>query len=514
MRRHEPGAAARATPLAAEPHPVVAALGRGMSPSAGAAHGVKWLGPARVIAIGCQFLSLAVTARLLTPGQFGQAAIALAIANFAQLFTDLGLSAAVIHVPVPSRRLLSTAFWLNLSTGVGLTVLVSALALPLAAIYGRHGLVPLIVVASLSFTLSCGVVQVALLERTQNFARLAVYETISALIGGVATPLLALAGAGTVSLVLGPTLTTAVLSGLLWARVAWTPDVAPSRAAMRDLWRFSRGLVGFNVVNYWARNADTLVLGRFVSLTALGEYTRAFSLTMVPVQQMNAVLGRVLFPALARMNDDPQRVARAWVRGTRTSALLVLPATVTLAAAAPAVIELLFGPRWSGMTTVLELLALATVPQLIGAATGSLFRATGHTGLLFRVGLLSASLSVVAILVGAVWGTTGVAAALLIKSFVGIAIVLGALARVVGVATRELLLPFLTAAIPSLGLATGEVAVRVAAGSQLPPLVVLTLQLAAGGALLVLVGWRWGDRADKRMVISGLRALQQRVRTA
>jgi PST family polysaccharide transporter len=274
------------------------------------------------------------------------------------------------------------------------------------------------------------------------------------------------------------------------------------------LWRFSRGIVGFNAVNYWARNLDTLALGKVAPVAAVGEYTRAFSLTTVPLQQMSMVLGRVLYPALARLRDDPRRMGRAWVRGVGLAATFTLPATVTIAITAPALVPVLFGPGWEGMVPMLVLLALGTVPQVTAVATGALFRSSGATDLLFRAGMLQTALSVIAILAGLPWGAVGVAAALLLLSWAGLPLLLLPLRRVTGLSLGELLGPTTALGWPVAGLAAAELAAGALAHGRSPWLV-LALQLAAGAAVYGAVVWRT-DRGTVRRVQRRLRPLLAR----
>lgn len=488
--------------------PVVARLRRDVSLKRGAAEGAGWIGGARIGSQAFQFLATLITARLLVPSEFGAAAVALAVAAFGQLFTDLGLGAAVIHARQVTERLLSTALALNVATGAALTALVAALALPLSRLFGQPDLAGLLLVASLNFTLSCGVVQTALLERTFNFRRLALSEVIAAIAGAASAPALALAGLGATSLVLAFLVRTALLSALLWAGVRWVPKTWPDQGEVGRLWRFSRGIVGFNAVNYWARNLDTLALGAFAPAAAVGQYTRAFSLTTVPLQQMSVVLGRVLYPALARLRDDPHRMGRAWVRGVGLAATFTLPATVTIAATAPALVPVLFGPGWDGMVPMLVLLALGTVPQVTAVATGALFRSAGATDLLFRTGMLQTALSVIAILAGLPWGAVGVAAALLVRSWIALPLLLLPLRRIVGLSLIELLGPTTALGWPAAALAAAELGVGALAGG-LAAWQVLGLQLAAGTAIYGAAVW-WTDRGAVRRVGARLRPLLAR----
>jgi O-antigen/teichoic acid export membrane protein len=486
-----PGTVSRPTQIDEREHPVVARLARDVTLAEGARQGGAWIGAAQAASQVFQFAVSIITARLLLPSEFGEAALVFSVAAFAQIFTDLGLSAAIVHARRVTEDLLCSAFWLNTVTGLGLTLLFSALSVPISHIYGEPRLVGLLILASLNFTLACGGVQIALLERSFNFRRLAIIETATNLIGLIAVPIAAIAGLGVYSLLLGPLLTTTTLSAALWVAVRWWPSRGASRAALRQLWRFSRGLVGFNAVNYWSRNVDNLLLGAAVSTSDLGQYSRSYNLMLIPVGQISLVLTRVLYPALARMRDEPQRMARAWSRAvSATAGTLALPLTLTMAATAPAFVHVVYGPRWTGMVPVLELLSLAAVPQILGAATGGPYRAADRTGLLFRLGLVVTVITVLAIAAGLPWGITGVAVAILINSWVCLPIVVAPLARVLGVPTRKLLLPVVTASGPGLLIASGELVVRFAMPSETRPWVVLALQLFVGGALYLATMWR------------------------
>jgi PST family polysaccharide transporter len=438
-----------------------------------------------------QFLVSVLMARLLFPGQFGEAALVYSIAGFAQIFTDLGIGAAVVHAKRVTEDLLSSAFWLNALSGVGLTLLLCALSVPLSLIYGEPRLIGLMIVVSLNFTLSFGTVPLALLERSFHFPRIAIIESASSVISTVAAPIFVLLGFGVYSLVLAPVVGTIVLSVSLWAAVGWWPRRWASRRAIHELWVFSRGLVGFNAVNYWARNLDNVLLGGTVSSSQLGEYNRSYNLMMIPVGQVGAVLLRVLYPALARMQDEPQRLGRAWSRAVAAATSTIsLPLTVTIAATAPALVRVLYGPRWTGMVPILQLLSLAAVPQILGASTGGPYRAAGQTGLLFRLGLLATGFTVVAILAGLPWGTTGVATAILINSWICLPIVVAPLARILKLPLRQLLLPAVAGWLPCAGIAAAELLVRFLAPAQLRTWQLLLLQLLAGGIVYLAVMWR------------------------
>ena len=380
--------------------------------------GVAWSAGSKFAMQILQFGTTVVLARLLTPSDYGLVAIVLAFSGFAALFTDLGLGAAVIHRKDPDQVTLTTAFWLNALSGFALTGIFCALAYPLSRLYGEPRLVWLIVVSSFAFSLSMSTVHLALLERTMAFARIARVEFSAVLAYAVVAVVAAFAGAGPYSLVAGSLVQTSLTTILMWRSVRWKPSMAFSLSALRALWAFSGHLFGFNVLNYWSRNSDNLLVGKFLGPATLGAYARAYNLMMLPVQQVTGVVGRVLFPAYTRLRDDEDRLRAAYMRSVRVLAGISAPLSVGLAACATPFVAVVYGSRWTHVAPVLALLALSGPAQVISGTLGSLYQALGLTAVQLRRGIWATLVTVCAIVVGLHWGIMGVAVALVIKFWV------------------------------------------------------------------------------------------------
>lgn len=464
-----------------------------------------------------QFLGTIVTARLLVPEDYGKAAIIFPLTAFAAIFSSLGLGSAVIHARRVTEKLLSTVFWVNAVTGVLITGLVAALSVPLAHLFGVPLLAPLLLVSSLNFTLSLSVVQTSLLERTLRFKQIAVLETVCSMVSIGTVVITALAGAGPFALVFGPLSYTILRTVLSWCVVRWFPRARPDRASVRELWAFTRGITGFNILIFWSRNADNLLLAGVASQAELGNYSRAYNLMKLPVAQIQVVMNRVLFPALSRLRDDRPRLGRAWLRALSVSGAAVAPLSIGMAVAAPAMVEVLFGRRWLGMVTVLELLAVSALPQTLTDTVGGLLRATGATHALFRLGLVVSGLRLAAMLIGLPWGTVGVATALMIEFYLETLVFARPCLRETGLTWRQLVRALRGVWTSCLSLAAAGLLVRVLVSDVWPAWQVLLAQIAAcvvayvatlalvDRTALVLV-WRLVRRGRRREAGKGVRA--------
>src|SRR5206468_5659579 len=110
------------------------------------------------------------------------------------------------------------------------------------------------------------------------------------------------------------------------------------RQAFNDLAYFGGGFTVARLANYVAVYGDNVVTGRFLGAAALGYYGRAYSLMSAPAYAFGSVLDAVLFPAMARVQDDAARLAAAYRRGVALIAIVVLAPSATIILLAPEVI--------------------------------------------------------------------------------------------------------------------------------------------------------------------------------
>lgn len=372
--------------------------------------GVAWSAGSKIGQQVLQFAVMAMLARLVAPEDFGLIAMVVVFSGFAAIFGDLGLGQALIQRGVITEAHRSTAFWLNLLAGACLTGLFIALAPALAALYERPELLPLVTVVAANFTLaSTVVVQRALLQRGLRFREIGFAEIGATCVGGGAALAFAASGAGVWALVAHLLVTTATRSAILWVMSEWRPTLVVDRESLRDLWEFSRNVLGFSAINYWSRNADNFIIGRFVGPASLGLYSRAYNTMLMPMRDVSMVLQQVMFPALSRIQADTTRVRRAYLDAIGLIAMVTFPMGLGLLVVAEGFIETVYGQRWLDAAPLLQVLCLAGLPQPLSNTTGWIFKSQGRADIMFRWGLVASAVNVIAFFVGVQWGAIGVA---------------------------------------------------------------------------------------------------------
>lgn len=374
--------------------------------------GLGWSIASQVLRLALQAATSILLARLLTPDDFGLLAMVMVFTGFASTISDLGLNAALIQKKEIEPRHPSTILVVQLAFAGILTLLLAAGA-PLIARFFQEprlsdvciGIAPVFLIGAL------GGVPTALLLRRMAFRSIALIETISILSSGTAAVLLAMNGWGIWSLVSQSLLAAAIHSALSLRRSRWRLSLSFSRPAWRDLRSFSSALTGYNLANYWVRNLDNLIVGKFLGPVSLGLYNRAYSLMLFPVKQIGGSISRVMFPAMSSIQDQTQRLRHVYLRATRMIALITFPLMAGMSILSDLFIATLFGPKWQSAGAILRILALVGMLQSVGSSLGWVYQARGRTDVMFRVGLLTGAVYAVAFIVGLRWGVLGVASA-------------------------------------------------------------------------------------------------------
>lgn len=380
-----------------------------------AARGAAWTATAQ---LGGQLVLLAanvVLARVLMPADFGTASLALVIAVLITAVNQLGLVAAVIQRREITRNHYVTAFTTSIISSAVFGLALFAGAVPVAHLLRNPGLVPVLRLYSLLLPLGAiAAIQSALLARHLMFRPMAKAALAARLSGGITSIVLALAGCGVMSIAWGYIVLNAVNAIVLLpvaARVM-RPSLGFSWRAFRELFGYGAGIMGMNLLNQLSVNADVVLVGRILGSVSLGFYSVAVQLASYLPTRLSAMLDTVTFPAFARVQDDAQRLRAAYLRLLGYTALVIAPVMVALAVAAPDVVRVVYGNRWSPAIVLLQVLAAYGLVNGLSWPWQLVYKAQGRSGRLLLMTAGQVVALVLAVGLGSRFGVVGVAAAL------------------------------------------------------------------------------------------------------
>jgi O-antigen/teichoic acid export membrane protein len=341
----------------------------------------RWTATSGFVRMALQIVQTIILARLLLPADFGLMAIAGALLAVVSLFADLGLSRAIIHYENVSDDVLSSLYWLNVSMGLGLTLLFAALAPSLALLYHQPALSAALIVVSPVFVLSSVGLQFCVLaEKDLRFATLARNEIFSSFVGFAAAVVIALRGGGVYSLICGSLVTVSTGSLLAWWRLSdrYRPRLRLRVAETLPLLRYGAYLVAENVANTVLRQADVFIGGAIASPAALGMYSMPRDLSLRLATVVNPILMRVGFPVMSRLQGDVAALKSVYLQTLRMTASVNFPAYVALGFFAPEIVALLYGARWHEAGYYLRIFAAWGLVRSVGSPVGNLLYAVGR----------------------------------------------------------------------------------------------------------------------------------------
>ncbi|HET9121244.1 MAG TPA: oligosaccharide flippase family protein, partial [Solirubrobacterales bacterium] len=280
--------------------------------------GVGWKLTGQVFVQVVRLATVLILARLLTPADYGAAAIAIALAAFAPTVADMGMSSALVQVDKASRRARSTTFWAGLAFGISLTALFAAAAGPVGSFLDEPQVGTMVAVGGLTFAIcSIGVTSQAVFMREMRFRSIELRYWFAIAISSVFAVVAAVAGAGSWALVLQQIVLLGTFAVALWWRASWRPTFEFSRTDFRRLGSYAMRIAG----GRWARLLEllvlTLLIGKLVGITELGAWSFAMSTVILPLSVIVIPIAEVLFSAFSRLRDDRERMAALWLQSVR-----------------------------------------------------------------------------------------------------------------------------------------------------------------------------------------------------
>ena len=354
--------------------------------------------------------STVVMARLLDPIDFGLVGMVAVITAFFEVLRDGGLASAAVQAQAISPSEQSSLFWLNTILGALLFALLWAVSPMIAQFNSQPNLTSIAKWMGLIFPISALSTQhKALLQREMRFEDLARIE-VGSTIAGVAVGISVACCGGHWWALVWMALTTEFASTVgMWIFTKWLPEPKLEIRRVKSLINFGGYMVGFNILNYFARNFDRLAIGRVFGPEALGIYTRAYSIFMLPLTMITTPLAAVAIPALSRLRETPEKYAAYYVKIQRVMAIVVAPVCGLSILFADSLILVMFGEKWSSVAHIYRLLALSgfIIPAI--SSPGWLHVSSGRSHRLFRWGCIASPCLVILVAIGLNWGIEGVA---------------------------------------------------------------------------------------------------------
>ncbi|MCH9661351.1 MAG: lipopolysaccharide biosynthesis protein [Bacteroidetes bacterium] len=354
---------------------------------------------------GISLIISIVLARILLPEDFGLIGMIMIFVGVGNSLMDAGLSQSLVRSKSLSNTDYSTVFYFNFIGSCLFYLMIFALAPLIADFYEKPILTSIVRWYCLVFVFNAiGNIQKVRIIKNLAFKLLFKITIPSIIIGGIIGITAAYNDFGVWSLVASALTQSIVNALLLWFFGKWKPSLEFSKTKFKEHFEYGYKLTLSSLLDVLYRNIYAVVIGKFFSVTELGFYTRADTLKQVPVQNIGAVLNKVTFPLFAKIQDDDEKLKRAYQKIMQTVMLFIAPLLLFSAALATPLFRFLLTDKWLPAVPFYQILCWAGVLYPLNAYNLNVLKVKGRSDLFLKLELIKKGIGVCIIAISISYG--------------------------------------------------------------------------------------------------------------
>ncbi|MCU4674819.1 oligosaccharide flippase family protein [Catenovulum sp. 2E275] len=370
-----------------------------------------------------QILSLAVLSRIFTPEMFGALAAVQMLVMFFQLVSNSGLAPAVVYQDKIDRDIRDGLFSFTFLFACGLTLIFLLFGSGLLNWLGLAEYETLVYVLAVSvFSSALSMLPAACLQKDAKFLAMAQAEIFAELVAFSVCIAMYYADFGFIALAMKFALTPLFRLIFYYLKAGNTtlgrPKFGKQIGAIKLFFDFAKFQFLFQLVNFFSRNLDTLLITKYFGAATIGFYEKSYQVMRYPLQLFTFAITPALQPVLTKYKGQPELVETAYYRVIYKLALLGCAVAFVLFWAADDVVFIMFGAQWHQTAPILSLLAVSIPLQMVLSSTGGVYQAFGFTKQQLWCGLFSAATNVTAISLGVYWHDLELLCLLLVSAFI------------------------------------------------------------------------------------------------
>ena len=351
--------------------------------------GVIWSAVERFSTQGVQFLFGILLARLLTPDDYGMIAMLTIFMAVSQTFIDSGFGNALIRKPDRNEADKATVFFFNIFTAAACYGIIFLAAPFIAQFYNMPQLATILRVLAINLIIqSFGSIQRLNLTIDLNFKMLAKVSFSGAIVGGTAGLISAYNGLGVWSLVVQQMATMATRVALFWILSRWRPKCFFNKKSFKDMFGFGSKLLASGLLNTLYDNIYDLIIGKAFAAATLGNYSRASHFANFPSSNITGVFQRVTFPVLSKIQNDPQKLRKGYLKFLNMATLVIFPLMIGLAALAKPFILLVLTDKWVDVILILQIICIAQMWYPVHAINLNILQVMGRSDLFLKLEII------------------------------------------------------------------------------------------------------------------------------
>lgn len=360
---------------------------------------------ASYICVILQLVFNGILARMLSPGDYGIVAVVSVFTTFFTVMSNMGIGPAIIQNKELTEDDISNIFSFNFYVAIATALIFIVFSVPLSKFYENHIYVSIGALLAISlFFHAMNIVPHSYLLKQKRFLAIGLRMVVVTVVSYGTAIVLAALGYKYYALVWQAIMFA--FASFLWnystARIKL--KIKFSFSSVKKILSFSMFQMGYSVVNYFAKNMDNLVIGKFIGDSALGYYDKAYKVTLYPQNNLTNVITPTIHPILSVHQNDRKYIYKTYMNIVKVLSLLGMFIGIYCHFASDEIIGILFGDRWGASVPCIAVLSLSIWAQVITASAQSIFQSAGNPKNMFISGLCTIAVTAAAIVAGVCTG--------------------------------------------------------------------------------------------------------------
>ncbi len=359
------------------------------------------------------FFASFIISRLLLPSDFGLIGLVTVFSGFITIFSDSGITQAVIRTKYENTYYKGINS-VSVIIGVTLCLLMLILIYPISLFYNNTQILkPGIIVSFLFIIRSFYIVPIAILQKKLQFSTVGKILFFSTLAQTLSTIFFAWLGLKFWSLIWAQYVQAIVMLALTYNKTSGVLFSLKKTVIVKSFQLTKTligSLMGFNTINYWARNADNLIVGKYYKTNDLGIYNRAYLMLQLPLNLITGLFNAVLFPSLVKRKNEGGDVESEYYFMLKIISVINIPIALILILFPYAFVTVLWGKYWIDVAKLLPYFGLLVLSQTLTSTIGSLMIIENKEKAMMYTGWLNALFIIGGIIYGSTISITAIAA--------------------------------------------------------------------------------------------------------
>lgn len=343
-------------------------------------HSLKWSSLGELSSKILPPIFYIITARLLTPDDFGIVATSAMVIAFASILWEAGLSKALIqNQKYDIQQMSNIVFYTNIVLSVFLYFILLLLSDFIAYFFHDERIIDVLKISGLALIIGPLMsVQIALLQKKFEFKKLFYSRFVGTVIPGVVSVAMAWLGYGYWSLVFGGVASLLLQVLIIWYLISWRPDFSYDWLIAKDMFNFSKWILLSAILSWFFVWGDIFILGFFFTSHELGLYRTGNYFVGTVIGLITAPIVPVMYSYFSTIHHDIEKIKEVLLVSSKIISFFVLPIGVGLYIFQSPVSDLIFGKKWYGIASVIGYLALMHSVSWIIGLNNSAYAAVGR----------------------------------------------------------------------------------------------------------------------------------------